>query len=1370
MYTKKKDSQPFSQTQKVAIVGFLLCLIGGVWFAASGRAATWLSLTLSTNPDLERGLIAHWTFDSAAVDRSTSTAEIRDRVASYHLNWQNHATTTALGVLGQAIQLDGVDDYLGTTNLGSSVYTIALWVNFSTSSLSKNLVTLNGTEYISTNGSGNATATYQTAGTIVTYVDGSAASVNIPRPGEWHHIVVTCTAARNASTFEIGRFGSSYAGFSVDDVRVYSRALSASEVSRLYGLGATTRMGVTLDTNADLQNGLAGHWTFDGVDMGAGTTSEQLRYLDRVGTGRYGESFGDMFGSEGEALGSGSKAWDLTYYGQYIYVAGYGVPTSTNCNYIEKRGMSDGVLVSDFGLGGVATSSGQVFTEIKNDGTYLYTVGRGWDDNWRIEKRYMSTGALVAGFGTNGVVTGASTSFVPEAAVLDGTNLYVAGHDDSGGYHWRIEKRLMSTGALVAGFGTSGVVTGTLGYVYDMISDGTNLYLTGYDSTWSDTRTEKRLMSTGALVAGFGTGGAATTTDGTMGTSITSDGTNLYIGGYGCEGGCTYASFWMLEKRSMSTGALVAAFDSDGIILPGSYGEVWGIENDGTYLYAAGCPTYPCAANWKIEKRLLSDGSFVSGFGSSGVVTDTGGYGDRVDITKIGSYLYVTGEKNWAAGLRTTKRLASNGTLVATGTKQVEGAIGQGIKPAGAFSIGSSTGPSNIQTVAFWIKVDEEPTSTEPLMQLTTKAYVSLLNTGKATTTGFTSPVLYVNGVATTTLPRKGTWAHIVAISTTGTTTSNLTLCRTPAVSACSDISFDDLRLYTRALSANEVVRLYGLGATTHVGVTLDTDPVLESDLIGHWSFDGPDTERVATSGELSFLDTSTGGRHIVPSSIDAFGTGGVVTSTGGKQVYQAVQDDTYLYIAGSDDSSNMRLEKRLKSDGSLVAGFGTNGVVTSAGGIYTTITRDATNLYLGGRDGSSNWYLEKRLMSTGALVTAFDGDGIFSTTTVYMTPSAMATDTSYIYIQGYSGTQNYRIERRNITTGALVAGFGTNGVVTVNAFYIETQDMWGDATYLYSAIYDTYYLDTNWVERRLKTTGALAAGFGSGGKATTSTVQGNSIKSDGTNLYVFGSTKNVTGAATVKFLVSNGTRVTSFGYMGDATSTNDYCRGGKASDRDATYLYLASEVGWCIEKRSLSTGGLVGEFGGSGVAANGSGGGYAPKDILVDAAYLYTVGDNGTDWRIERRLNTTGLPEASIPFASTTEGVIGQALSLRRELTVGTGPSNVRSVAFWAKVATPTQQLMQVSGSDYVSVSNGAISVAGFSPATVYVNGSQTTTLPINEWAHIVVTTSNAVNATALKVCKTPSGTCNASFDDLRLYSRELSAPDIARLRGLGV
>lgn len=54
------------------------------------------------------------------------------------------------------------------------------------------------------------------------------------------------------------------------------------------------------------------------------------------------------------------------------------------------------------------------------------------------------------------------------------------------------------------------------------------------------------------------------------------------------------------------------------------------------------------------------------------------------------------------------------------------------------------------------------------------------------------------------------------------------------------DGTIDDVRIYNRVLSADEITHLYGLGATTHVNTTI-TSPNLQTGLVGHWTFDGKD-------------------------------------------------------------------------------------------------------------------------------------------------------------------------------------------------------------------------------------------------------------------------------------------------------------------------------------------------------------------------------------------------------------------------------------------------------------------------------------------------------------------------------------------------
>ena len=137
----------------------------------------------------------------------------------------------------------------------------------------------------------------------------------------------------------------------------------------------------------------------------------------------------------------------------------------------------------------------------------------------------------------------------------------------------------------------------------------------------------------------------------------------------------------------------------------------------------------------------------------------------------------------------------------------------------------------------------------------------------------------FSDGYATTNLARSGvaslvslnTWQHACATWDGGTSSSGIKLYRnsvesssygqsaSASGSAISDASsngdiggrtsgstrnfnglIDDVRVYNRALSADEIKRLYNLGGTFTVNKSQSTG-TLKDGLVGHWTFDGKD-------------------------------------------------------------------------------------------------------------------------------------------------------------------------------------------------------------------------------------------------------------------------------------------------------------------------------------------------------------------------------------------------------------------------------------------------------------------------------------------------------------------------------------------------
>ncbi|MFZ2300226.1 MAG: LamG domain-containing protein [Candidatus Moraniibacteriota bacterium] len=136
--------------------------------------------------------------------------------------------TAAIGKTGQALDFDGTNDYISVGNVGS-INSVSFWMK--ADGTTKKIIDLNGTAYVEVS-SGTITATGFTSPTI--YVDGAVASTI---DTDWHHVVITTSSTITASAVDIGKVSSGYFDGRLDDVRMYSRALSASEIQTLYRSG-----------------------------------------------------------------------------------------------------------------------------------------------------------------------------------------------------------------------------------------------------------------------------------------------------------------------------------------------------------------------------------------------------------------------------------------------------------------------------------------------------------------------------------------------------------------------------------------------------------------------------------------------------------------------------------------------------------------------------------------------------------------------------------------------------------------------------------------------------------------------------------------------------------------------------------------------------------------------------------------------------------------------------------------------------------------------------------------------------------------------------------------------------------------------------
>ncbi len=366
---------------------------------------------------------------------------------------------------------------------------------------------------------------------------------------------------------------------------------------------------------------------------------------------------------------SSAEATALAVDASFLYVAGQEGSTWR----IEKRDIATGAPVAGFDTDGVASSAPSpglgAVEGIAIDATHIYVVGVDYGaggtfpEQWRIEKRDIVTGALDPSFDGEGVVTSDPTGSddEPRDIAIDSTYMYVVGVDFGGGdFRWRIEKRSLATGALDTGFDGDGVVISdppTSGEVpYAIAIDGTSMYVVGFDAGGAGAsarwRIEKRSLATGALDGVFGGGSGVVTSDfagvgGEEARDIAIDATSMYVVGYDDAGA---GGRWRIEKRSLTTGALVIAFDGDGVVLSdpsAGYDLAQAVAISGTSLYVVGDDEGGIGDSyqWRIEKRDVTTGALVTTFGTGGVVTSEPGadWEEPAAVAVDGSYLYVTG-------------------------------------------------------------------------------------------------------------------------------------------------------------------------------------------------------------------------------------------------------------------------------------------------------------------------------------------------------------------------------------------------------------------------------------------------------------------------------------------------------------------------------------------------------------------------------------------------------------------------------------------------------------------------------------------------------------------------------------------------------
>jgi hypothetical protein len=247
-------------------------------------------LNVSPTASLTSGLVGYWTFDGKDTPWTSSSAgTATDRSGNGNtgtLTNMNQSTSVTRGKIGQALYFDGTNDEITTTTnqgngsaAGLQTLSLSAWFNTSDGVGGKKIVGLENAQTGTGSTQWDRELYLGTDGKIHAYVydtiQKQAVSTATYNDGRWHHAVATISAndsiklyvdgmlqesttigtpfsTYTTSYWRIGGWknaqGSPYNGSdgyflgSLDDVRIYNRALSAGEIQSLYDLGASDKV------------------------------------------------------------------------------------------------------------------------------------------------------------------------------------------------------------------------------------------------------------------------------------------------------------------------------------------------------------------------------------------------------------------------------------------------------------------------------------------------------------------------------------------------------------------------------------------------------------------------------------------------------------------------------------------------------------------------------------------------------------------------------------------------------------------------------------------------------------------------------------------------------------------------------------------------------------------------------------------------------------------------------------------------------------------------------------------------------------------------------------------------------------------------
>ena len=459
MSTKRLKNSTPNRPYSLAAFGSLVVVAAAIFgFSGTAFASSFKIKTPPNSLGLSNGLVSWWTMDGK--DTNWGTGITADRSVSANNGTLINMSTTSspvLGKVGQALNFDGSSQVVETTApsalSGSSVFTVTFWAasKISPGAGGNTVVSIrNGTadddgfNIVSTNSHGGfgPEVNWPAQSTLIKGSNSTLAD------GKYHFYVFVSRSATDHELFvdnvSMGTnnvphalaspltnitIGAKYSAFGgtgfnsgpIDDVRVYNRALSASEMMQLYNFGTNTHQNVSL-AGPGLSNGLVGWWTFDGKDT-PWTSSTAATTLDKSGNGNTG-TLTNMNQTTAPAVGKIGQALKFDGSTQHVSLPsgasiGTGDAPFSIAFWIKTTSTSRQIVV---GEGNTGDSTPVLFVDTSPAGGTAGTVGlRTRDDSGNLSGYTASTITVNDGKWHHVVVTSTGSASQDRRVYIDGS-------------------------------------------------------------------------------------------------------------------------------------------------------------------------------------------------------------------------------------------------------------------------------------------------------------------------------------------------------------------------------------------------------------------------------------------------------------------------------------------------------------------------------------------------------------------------------------------------------------------------------------------------------------------------------------------------------------------------------------------------------------------------------------------------------------------------------------------------------------------------------------------------------------------------------------------------------------------------------------